>query len=270
VFVLYADPEQALAPFLGQMDACPPDMQMTTFDGVLQRVWRVPQDDTVTAFFRGQTLYIADGHHRFRTAMVYRDMMRAKEQPDGPRPYDYIMMGFVSFSDPGLQIDPPHRLVPMPEDFSAIAFLDALAPWFEVEPVTADLPARLTAQPGCAFGLAIRGHGEYLLTLRDIDRVAMLGDDHGAAWRNLDIAVLHRGIIERLLGLPADTQFAYVHNAEKALEFVRNAESGLAFLVKPVHPKEVRACAEDGDPMPQKATYFFPKLPTGAALHRLA
>lgn len=269
VFVLYADPENVLASFLGQTDLRPPDILAHTIDGVTQRVWCVPYDATVTEFFRDKTLYIADGHHRYRTAEAYRDEMRAQERPDDLRPYDYVLMGYVAFRDPGLMIYPPHRLVGTPEGFSPSRFIKKLERWFEVHFVEGDLPARVKSEPGCAIGLGIDGIGQYLLVLRDIDRAEFLGDDHGPAWRNLDVAILHRGIIERILGLPQDTQFVYEHDAESALESVKRGDHDLAFLLKTIQSEQVAACAEAGDPMPQKATYFFPKLPSGAVIHRL-
>ncbi len=269
IFVLYDDAENALGDFLAQMAERAPDMTAKTFDGTTQRIWCVPENDAVMAFFRDKKVYIADGHHRFHTAGVYRDAMRAQEEPDGLRPYDNVLMGFVAFQDPGLRIYPPHRLVPHPAGYRSGPFLDALKQWFHVQAVEDNLPARLKAQEGCALGLAIKDVGTYLLTLRDIDRVEMLGDEQGAAWRDLDVAVLHKGIIERILKLPSDTKFEYEYDADKALAAVDEGKHGFAFLLKAVQPKQIRACAEAGDPMPQKATYFFPKLPSGAVIHRL-
>ncbi len=94
VFVLYKDDNHALGPFLNQMNMRAPDLEARTFEGVTQKVWRVKADPAVTAFFKDKKLYIADGHHRYRTAHTYRDKMRLAERPDGPRPYDYVLMGF--------------------------------------------------------------------------------------------------------------------------------------------------------------------------------
>ena len=282
IFVLYSDPKNALTGFLSQMDERPPDAAARTYDGVIQRLWRVPGDGAVTDFFRDKKLYVADGHHRFHTACVYRDRMREREHPTGPEPctapsdddprnapYDNVLMGLVAFRDPGLMIYAPHRLLTFPDRFQVAGFLAELVRWFDVRAVEENLPERVREQPGCAIGVAIHGIGDYLLTLRDFDRTAFLGNDHSPAWRNLDVAVLHRGIIERILGVPPDTPLEYEHDAEKALGLVRKGRYGLAFLLKPLQSEDVRACAEAGEPMPQKATYFFPKLPSGAVIHRL-
>jgi uncharacterized protein (DUF1015 family) len=158
VFISYTDPNGVLKDFLATMDQRPADATAHTIDGVAQRLWRVPQDDRVTDFFRDKTLYIDDGHHRFRTACLYREAMRKKENPDGPRPYDFVLLGFVAFDDPGLLIWPTHRLAAMPDDFDEAAFLGALAQWFDVEAVESDLQDRVEAAEGCAIGVAAPAH----------------------------------------------------------------------------------------------------------------
>ncbi len=271
VFTLYPDPDGVLSGFLGQMNAREADATATTFDDVRQEFWRVPYDPAVTEFFRGKNLYIADGHHRFLTACLNRDQMRERDHPTAPQPYDYLLVGLVAFEDPGLRVYPPHRLSPAPEGFDATAFLQRLEEWFKVEAVESNLPERVEEAPGaCAMGVAIHGHGDYLLTLRDIDRVALLGDDHGPSWRDLDVAVLHRGIIEGVLGIPTGTEFVYERSAGKAVEAAHGGKTGLAFLLRGARSEQVRACAEAGEAMPHKSTYFFPKLPTGAVIYRLA
>jgi uncharacterized protein (DUF1015 family) len=267
VFSLYSDPDGVLHPFLDQMRNRPEDMLAHTIDKVTQRIWRVPNDARVTEFLRDKKLYIADGHHRFATAVAYRDEMRAKENPTGPRPYDYVLMGFVDMDDPGLLVYPAHRVLDAPAGFVADEFLTKLKRWFDVTPSGADLAHEVRSAKGCAIGLAIKGAGRYLLTLRDIDRVEFLGADRGPAWRELDVAILHRGIIENTLGLPEGAEFVYEHSAPKALDLVDSGKKGLAFILNATLARQIQACAEAKEPMPQKSTYIYPKLPSGAAIN---
>ncbi len=272
VFVLYADPDDALHAFLHQTDGHRPHLTATTIDGVAQKLWRVPPSDEVTAFFRDKRLYIADGHHRYGTACAYRDLLRERDgRSPGPVPprYEYVLLGFVSLSDPGLAIYPTHRLMALPEGFELERFLETLAKSFEVRPIDDQAIPLLDNTPGCALAVAIHGSGSYLLKLKDVDREAFLGTDRAPAWRDLDVAVLHRGIIENILGLSADTSFVYERDAAKVLEQVRNGEYGMGFLLKATRAEQIRACAEAAQPMPHKSTYFFPKLPSGAVIHRL-
>lgn len=268
VFGLYKDPDRKLGPFLDQMNARP-EVVAKTMDGARVEVWRVPEDEAVMEFFRNQTIYIADGHHRFRTACLYRDQMRQTQSPKKPQPYDFVMMGLVALTDPGLRIYPTHRLIPKPDGFDAAAFLRALKKWFEVEKEDGDLAVTVRRKRArCALGVSIHGKGDYLLTLKDVDRVEFLGDDHGPAWRDLDVAVLHRGILEQVLGISKGTVLTYEYEARRAVDAVHSGEAGVAFILRATRPDQVCACAEAAEPMPQKSTYFFPKLPSGGVIYR--
>jgi uncharacterized protein (DUF1015 family) len=196
--------------------------------------------------------------------------MRLREKPDGPRPYDYVLMGFVSLEDPGLFVYPAHRVLDEPAGFDEVEFLKRLEPWFAVEKTNEHLPRQIQSETECAIGLVLRSGSHYLLRLRDIDRVEFLGDAHGAAWRDLDVAVLHGGILERILELHADSEFVYEVDVNAAVRSVLDGKKGMAFILRNMHPGQVCACAEARESMPQKATYFFPKLPSGAVIHRLA
>lgn len=272
VFVLYADPDRLLAPMLSTMDERPPHGEARTIDGVLQRVWRIPYDEGLRAFFRDKTLYIADGHHRFQTAQAYRDQRRAADDSGvpGPHDYEYVLMAFVAFEDAGLKIYPPHRVVPPLPGLDVDAFIRDLQDWFEVIPMDQGVRERVEKDPaGCVFGLCVHGRGSYLLRLKDIDRVALLGDEHGPAWRDLDVAVLHKGILEGILKQEPAAVYAYEKDADVAIGEAHSGRASMCFLMRPARPEQIRACAEAGERMPQKATYFFPKIPSGMVIHTL-
>lgn len=272
IFALYSDPGGALNGFLDQCEHRPPDFAATTIDGVRQEFWRVAPDGAAAAFLADKRLYIADGHHRFQTAITYRDRRRAAAggSGDGSAPYDYVLMGFVAFEDPGLRIYPPHRVVAETPEFNAENLIAELENWFDMIKVPGDLAKRVDdAVDGCVIGLAIQGKGDYLLRLREAGRDALLGEDHGPAWRDLDVAVLHRGILERLLGMPESAEYRYEKQARAALDAVHAGDAAMCFLLRPTRAEQIRACAEAGEAMPQKSTYFFPKIPSGAVIHRL-
>lgn len=269
ILMLYADPDKVLAPFLAKMDEQKPIATARTSDAVTLHLWRTPHDPNVTEFFHGRKLYIADGHHRFATAVAYRDEMREREQPAGRRPYDYVLVGLAAFDDPGLFVYPAHRVLDPPEGFNLDEFQAKLDPYFRVTPVENRLAERVAAEDTPTFGLALHGGGQFLLQLKDIDRTTLLGDDHAPAWRSLDVAVLHRGILERIMGLPPDAELIYEPDTQKALAHCQRGTKEMVFLMNGATPGQIRACADAGEYMPQKATYLFPKLPTGAVIHRL-
>ena len=268
VFGLYADPDGTLAPLLNLMEQRPAEGTAHTIDGVTQEFWRVEDDGPVRAFFKDQTIYIADGHHRFQTACAYRDALREEGTLDPEHPANFALMGFVAFDDPGLKIYPPHRVVPQPEGFDADAFLRELGHWFSVTPVASNLPGAVKAATKLGtLGVAIPSKGDFLLELT-ADRADFLGDDRGPSWRDLDVAVLHRGIIERVLGIPEGTVFTYEKSAAGAMK-ASHEDGKLSFILQPTPAEQICACADAKEPMPQKSTYFFPKLCSGAVIHRL-
>jgi len=270
VFALYSDPERKLAAFLSQMEMRPADLVAHTFEGVQQELWRVPADPEVCAFFPGKTLYIADGHHRFRTACTYRDDMRKKlGNPAGPQPWDFALMGFVAFEDAGLRIYAAHRVVKPYAGFDFDAFMTGLGAWFDVTPAEGDLHALVKSDPeDGVFGLSVHGRGQYLVRFQG-NREALLGEDRGPSWRALDVALLHRGIFERILGMPEGAEYIYEKSPSGALKAVADGSALMAFILKPTRSEQICACAEAGEPMPEKSTYFFPKLCTGGVLYPL-
>jgi len=268
VFGLYADPSGVLAPMLNAMETRPAEGTAHTIDGVTQEFWRVEDDTLVRDFFKDQTIYIADGHHRFQTACAYRDGLREKGALADDHPANYALMGFVAFDDPGLKIYPPHRVVTMPQDFDGDRFLRDLGNWFSITPVAGDLAGAVKAATQLGtLGVAIPGKGDYLLEFKG-DRVKFLGDDRGPSWRDLDVALLHRGIIERVLGIPEGTVFTYEKSAAGAMTAAHDG-GNLSFILQPTPAEQICACADAKEPMPQKSTYFFPKLCSGGVIHRL-
>jgi uncharacterized protein (DUF1015 family) len=176
-------------------------------------------------------------------------------------------MGFIALDDPGLFVYPAHRVIDLPAGFDEQTFLKDLAQWFEVLPVQDEIVAHVRDEEECAFGFVLPGGKRYVLRLRDIDRVELLGDEHGPAWRDLDVSVLHGGILERILHFPPDALHLYEKDPDIAIGMVESGKKGAAFILRNMQPEQVCACAEARESMPQKATYFFPKLPSGAAIY---
>ena len=269
IFVMYADPALALTSRLFScMETTTPLLRANTSDGVLQELWRGECTEDLVRHIQGQTLYIADGHHRFRTACLYRDECRAAGRPAGS--HDFVMAGFVAFEDPGLRIYAAHRVVPRDFVMPFATIYERLEPWFAMKPVAAGVQSieRLRdIQDGCRLILHAGKDGAWQLTLDESRRDELLASDRGQAWKNLDVAVLHRGILERLLGVPASLTLLYEKDDKEAFALVDRGQASLAFLLRPTRSDQVRDCAESFEPMPQKSTYYFPKMPSGAVMH---
>ncbi len=230
-------------------------------------------------------IYIADGHHRYETALAYREELRQAAGPawSGEEPANFVLMALTATTDPGLLILPIHRLVrprTVPADLVA-----ALGYAFTVEEVgaldssaagEALLHAMAQRRAATAFGAAGLVPGRlHLLTLRERSVVeAHMPAGHAAAWRALDVNVLQYGVLEPLLGIDAAALTAGEHvefteDAVEALAAVRSGRVPLAFLVNATRPEDIIAVADAGDRMPQKSTYFYPKLGTGLVINAL-
>jgi uncharacterized protein (DUF1015 family) len=235
----------------------------------------------IAEFLKARTLYIADGHHRYETSLRYRDERRqAAADWSGDEPENFVMAALTPHDDPGLLILPIHRIVrrPLPE-----GALERLRRFFNVQLLPAGegggaqaATARLQAFAGreTAFAAAGLFAGQIaLLTLRDRDAVeALMPEGRTAAWRALDVNVLQYGVFEAALGigLEAIAVGGAVEFSEHAAEAVREVEHGrasAAFLLNPTRVDEVFAVADGDDRMPQKSTFFYPKLGTGLVLH---
>lgn len=267
IFVLYPDPDGAMQAAVRDASTGTPITEASTIDGVTQRFWRVSPTPAIAQFFAGGLAYIGDGHHRFATSQAYRDECRAAGVAgDG---HEYVMFGFVAFEDPGLLVYPAHRLVAKDQTPPFSEIESKLSERFSFERVEGDLIAAFNRAGNMTFGLAMGSGERYLVKLKEVNLAEFLGEDHGPAWRDLDVSVLHRGIFEGLLGLDADTEMAYEPDPARAMARCASGACGMGWFMKPATPGQIRACADAGEFMPQKATYLFPKLPTGGVMYSL-
>ena len=280
IFMLYTDPageiEKALA------TDRPPDMESRDEYGVLHRAWKVSNPDTISLVkgkMRDKKLIIADGHHRYETALNYRNERRAAATAPAPdAPYEYVMMTFVNMDSPGLVILPTHRVAHSLTSFSAHAFHDNAQAYFSVEQVDPSIDAvraqailREAGQTGTAL-LAVATDRAFLL-----DRPKANGSNMFAGLslrqQSLDVVQLHKCLLEGVLGISPEAirdqqNIGYYRETDEALAQVRNG-ANLAFLMNPVRMQQVRDIAFAGEVLPQKSTDFFPKLLSGLTVYAL-
>ena len=285
IFMLYPDAEQTvnglLQPYL---DTHMPAIlhEAVIEPEVEQAFWVVTDraviDAVVAAMASCGPLIIADGHHRYETALAYRDAMRA-EHPDAPKDaaFGYGLVTFVSMDDPGLVVLPTHRLIHSYTGMDSRALLAALAPAFTVEAmadlasVEAGLAAATPAQPRFGFY-----DGTFaLLTLKDLGAMDALLPDRDPAFRTLDVTVLHELVIERTMGLSKESvlrreNLDYLRDPLPGLQAVDRGEADFLFLLNPTRMAQIRACTAAGERMPQKSTDFYPKVVSGLVMLPLA
>ena len=229
--------------------------------------------DALATYAASAGVYIADGHHRYETALAYRAEARAAAGDwTGEEPENFVLMALTDAADPGLLVLPTHRVV---AQAPPAGDLGRLASHFRVEQVAAaDAAARLAAAlPETAFVMATAA-GTHLLTLTGRTGIeAMMPADQPAAWKRLDVSVLQYGILAPLFGIDDAALSAgaltYTQDAAAALDDVASGHAGAAFLLNATPVAQVLDVADAGGRMPQKSTYFYPKLPTGLLLRPL-
>lgn len=271
IFIMYSDPGLRLSGRLfAKMEETPPFLTATTLDGVAQELWRATLIPDVADHFQHQTLYIADGHHRFKTSCTYwEEQKKSKGGTDYLPAAAYILTGLVAFEEPGLKVFATHRVLPASFPLSANAVCDRLRPYFDIEALPrplATIQDLHDSEQTCHMIMDAGSQGCWHLTLRESMRENLLATDRDAAWKALDVSVLHRGILERLLNI-GDLPLLYEKDEQKAKQLVDEGLGSIAFLLRPTKSEQVRACAQAYESMPQKSTYYFPKMPSGAVIY---
>ena len=261
VFGLYPDPEGAAWAAVAQSAA--PDAELTDGEGTVHRFWFVSDPaaaEAVDAAMRDRWILIADGHHRYETALAYRDELRAAGA--GPGPHDRVLMGLTALDDPGLVVLPTHRLLTRWPQGADAAFYAR-----DVDGLDALLAALAAAPEGSpALGLLTRD-GARLLT-------APAPGPSASPAERLDVAALEREILIPHLGadqaaLAHDEVLTYTKDAAEAAALVDGGRIEAAVILRGIPKPAIAAVSEAGETMPQKSTYFFPKLLTGVAFHSL-
>ncbi len=280
VYCLYDDEDKTTDNVLVAAMKDAPVTELTDEAGLVHRLWAVTDEAVIAAVqqqFAARKLYIADGHHRYETAINYRNWRREQGLPAGDS--DYIMMMVVAMEHKGLTVFPTHRLLRDLPDFAPAAMVDACRETFDVaENVPLSLVDERLEQAyregKKAFGFYVGGDNATVLTLKDIALMDTVLPDLSAASRALDVTVLHTLILERVLGIDKENMakqinLTYTRSRTEALDSVKNGAAQAAFLLNPTRVSEIRDVAAAGEKMPQKSTYFYPKLITGLTMNRL-
>jgi uncharacterized protein (DUF1015 family) len=285
LFMLYSDPE-------GQIDgALSPDAggaektELRDEYGVLHQLRQVSDPAVIEAVrgkMRDKKLIIADGHHRYETAMNYRNERRSMEAAPASAefsPYELVMMTFINMDSPGLVILPTHRVVHGLESFSADALLERGRSYFSVEEVDPSIDAARAlgilraAGKACTALIAVTANRAFLF---DTPRALASTLFQGLSLRqqSLDVVQLHKCLLEGVLGISEEairdqTNISYVRDAAEAMARVREGAADVAFLMNPVRMQQVRDIAFAGEVLPQKSTDFYPKLLSGLTIYAL-
>jgi uncharacterized protein (DUF1015 family) len=272
IFSLYDDPSGAAWSALEPGTSAPPWGEVTDDDGTVHRLWRIADAgaiEGVHAALADAELLIADGHHRYETARTYA------EEVGGEGDHRYVLMCLVSMSDPGLTVFPTHRVVGRLADERRARLEQELQRDFEVDEVDAGsvVPQGGNGGPP-TYGYLDRSGRSLRLKLGSPEPEERALGDHAPSYRSLDTAVLEKLVLEDALGLTEEDishqhGLAYARDLDQARALLDSGEYELAFLLRPTPIEQVQAVAQDGETMPPKSTYFYPKLLSGLLFNPL-
>jgi uncharacterized protein (DUF1015 family) len=284
LFGLYANRSAALDPARQRSESEPAWIDVTDEGGDRHRVWRIAAAEDVERIqqvLADATVFIADGHHRYETALAYRDERRTAGDTDPEAPHNFVLMYLTSMDDPGLVVLPTHRLWRGPLPGGADEIVSRLAAELDVRELDGSeagqprlLEALNAADAVGSIAMRIAGREpSYLLRLRDPARLAGAFPDLAPVVRALDVSILDGLVLRRLLGIDCtraaqEGQLAHTHDDREALAATRHGAS-LAFLLPRPRMRDIEAVCLSGQVMPEKSTYFYPKLKSGLVFHLL-
>jgi len=292
IFSLYSDPGDDINRMLKGAAADSSPMEATDHDQTLHQLRRVSDPGMFREVARrlsGQSLFIADGHHRYETALNYRRWLReSNPRHTGKESYNYVMMYLTPLQGRGLLILPYHRVIQHIKSFEFEGFERKLQKYFDVVRVAMDgsnpkaslnaFMARLREEgkKRPAFGMyGLKQPCYHLLTLKEGVFSSLRDDETGSAsLKKLDVNVIETFIFKQVLGITSkdlqmEENITYVHHDTEGLDLVKDKGYQLAFIMNPTRAEEIQDIAGRGETMPQKSTFFYPKLLSGLVMNRI-
>jgi len=281
IFMLYPDPENRIDAIFDEAINRSADIEAKELHekDVLHRVWIVTDPETITQvnseMLSKNNLIIADGHHRYETALNYQDEMREKH-PDAPADagFNHRMVALVSMSNPGLTILPTHRLIFDYDQLGKQSILDKAAEYFEVEEIpdraALEEKMRQTVDQIGKIGFVCQ-NGFFLFTFNKPEIMNSLAPERAQAWRDLDVSILHKLLFNHVMEIDSKKidnleNIKYLREPDMGYNEVKESGTSYLFLLNATRIDQITACTEVGEKMPQKSTDFYPKIVTGFAM----
>jgi len=284
ILTMYQDKSGGIASILEECTSRKAVASAPWLDGERHELYAMTEPGQIEALmkaFGGLPLYIADGHHRYESALTYQRENKTLH-PDAPQeaPFNYVLMTLVDMDDPGLLILPPHRLLRGLSPAKIAELKTKLPSFFDVKVISLgvkDAWQKIEAlqQAPDKLRLVMVGPAKNeasVLTLRDFEAAARLMPYfHTDIYKKLDVSLVDHIILEEMLGLQPEGEagIAFNYDRNEAVEMVQRGDFQLAFIVKPVSPQTIKDIADAQDRMPRKSTYFYPKLPSGLIVNRV-
>ncbi|MDO4563183.1 MAG: DUF1015 domain-containing protein [Clostridia bacterium] len=278
IYSLYSDPSMALPAAIKRLSERKPDISFKSFDNLTQNLWIIKEPEEtkrITDAFADKQLFIADGHHRYETALNYRNYLH--EINGLSESANYCMMFLVEMEDKGLAVFPTHRLVRDLPAFNEAELVDKMQDNFRVEKVSADsstIFSTLAAHADKnAYALYTGKDYYYIITLKNPSAMDEALPDKTREYKTLDVSVLHTLILERNLGIDKanmaqQINLTYTRDFDEAIAGVRSGKFQCAFMLNATKISQIKDVSLINEKMPQKSTYFYPKLITGIVMNK--
>lgn len=271
---LYEDPGQKIAKLLTTQTSRKPAVEFTT-NGETLKLWIAKEPEfiqRISHFLSPKPIYIADGHHRYETALAYQAERRQNtSSASGHEAFNFVMMTLVSLSDPGLIVLPVHRLIKgisvdnikwLTEELTCIFQMERtpFAGGNNLPEMKGTIARVIGLQEGYVVGLKLRP---------DVSLKELMPEGRSDIYIKLDASIVQHLIIDRLGAIDKNVTIAYTPNTEAAIRMIENGDYQIALILNPISLSTIKGIADAGDKMPGKSTYFYPKLPTGLVINRL-
>ncbi len=278
VYSMYVDDDKKIEKEVSSIMHSEPYHNFVAHDGVTQKLWIENNPEIINSIveaFKGKQLYIADGHHRYETALNFRNALNEKGEYSEGDLSGYIMMYLANISDPGLVILPTHRLVKDLPVFDENEVIEEISSLFEIEKIQGidNIKSDINVTDKTVFALYTGNNSYYRLTLKDKDAVSNVVSDRSEAYKSLDVTALHSLILEPVFGIDKENMaqqknLTYTRSIDESIASVDSGASQCAFILNATKIHQLRDVALAGDKMPQKSTYFYPKLITGLVMNK--
>jgi uncharacterized protein (DUF1015 family) len=283
IFMLYSDPKNDINNLLSKRMEAEPLIEVKDEDQNLHKIWKLEDVDLISEIkekMMNRDLYIADGHHRYQTALNYqKECLKKGWAADGVESFNHRLMTFINMDDPGLRVLPTHRLVYGIKDFKLDLFLKKTAENFEINKfkIKEEMYNYLDKNKGNeVFGFKAKEDTNYYgFQFVNEEALAEIKEKYSDAYNKLDVSILHNILLEKYLSidkkaLAAKSNLDYIRYRDKALAKLAADNYQAAFILNPTSVEEVKKIADQGEKMPQKSTDFYPKLLTGLVINKLS
>ena len=257
-------------------------IDVTGYDGFKHQLWKIEDNNLIEKVknkLKDEILFIADGHHRYQTAINFSEEMKKKTgNADENAPFNYRMVILANMFDEGLSILPTHRLIKI-NDIDIDNLISKLEKYFLIEKMNVDksknvselIMNKIKTDNKHKFAIYL-GDCYYILTLKDEKSMDEFAENRSKTWRTLDVSILHKIVLEHSMGINQDNleeHVKYTREDNEAIKFVDNNKFDMSVLMNATKIEELKAIADAGEHMPQKSTYFLPKMLSGLVMYKM-